>query len=266
MTTVRDGDFVLLYLNEKKRWLVRVKEGMEFHTHRGIVKLGEIIGKPFGSYIRSSLDFEFHVLPPTIGDHIVNIRRPTQILYDKDIALVLFRLGLRSGSLVVEAGTGSGAMTAALANAVRPEGHVYSYEIRREFVEIATKNLTKMGLETYVTIRNNDAKLGFDEENVDAAFIDLEDPWEVIDPVHRVLKAGHLLASFSPTLNQVEKVVEKMREGYVDIDTVECLVRSIRVEKGKTRPRTLMIGHTGYLTFARKVLGRNTQAARESSS
>jgi len=265
MTTVREGDFVLLYLNEKRRWLVRAKEGMEFHTHKGIVKLGEIIGKPFGSSIRSSLDFQFHVLPPTIGDHIVNIRRPTQILYDKDIALVLFRLGLRSGSFVVEAGTGSGAMTAALASAVRPEGHVYSYEIRREFVEIATKNLTKMGLETYVTIKNNDAKLGFDEENVDAAFIDLEDPWEVIDPVHRVLKAGHPVASFSPTLNQVEKVVEKMKDSYVDIDTVECLVRSIRVEKGKTRPKTLMIGHTGYLTFARKVLGRNTQAVGELS-
>ena len=97
MTAIREGDFVLLYLNEKKRWLVRVREGMEFHTHRGMVKLGEIIGKPFGSNVRSSLDFEFHVLPPSIGDHIVNIRRPTQILYDKDIALVLFRLGLRSG-------------------------------------------------------------------------------------------------------------------------------------------------------------------------
>jgi len=254
---------VLLYLNERKRWLVRAREGMEFHTHRGIVKLGETIGKPFGSHIRSSLDSEFHVLPPTIGDHIVNIQRPTQILYDKDIALVLFRLGLQSGSVVVEAGTGSGAMTAALANAVRPGGHVYSYEIRREFVEIAIKNLTKMGMEPYVTIKNVDAKLGFDEQNVDAVFIDLEDPWGVIDPAHRVLRGGHPVASFSPTLNQVEKVVEKMREGYVDIDTVECFVRSIRVEKGKTRPRTLMIGHTGYLTFARKVLGRNTQTVRE---
>jgi len=264
MIVVREGDFVLLYLNEKKKWLVRVREGTEFHTHRGIVRLGDIIGKPFGSFVRSALGFEFHVLPPTIGDHIVNIRRPTQILYDKDIALVLFRLGLRSGNVVVEAGTGSGAMTAALANAVRPEGHVYSYEIRREFVEVATENLTKMGLDPYVTIKNIDAKLGFHEKNADAVFIDLEDPWELIDPVHRVLKAGHPVASFSPTLNQVEKVVEEMKGRFVDIDTVECFVRSIRVEKGRTRPRTLMIGHTGYLTFARKILDRNRKTVGES--
>jgi len=257
MTAVREGDFVLLYLDERKRWLVRAKEGVEFQTHRGIVKLGEIVGKPFGSCIRSSLGFEFHVLPPTLADHIVNIRRPTQILYDKDIALVLFRLGLRSGSIVVEAGTGSGAMTAALANAVRPEGHVYSYEIRHEFAEIATRNVAKMGLEQYVTVKNNDAKLGFEEENVDAAFIDLEDPWELIDSVHAALKGGYPMASFSPTVNQVEKIVEAMKEKFVDLDTVECFVRSIRVEKGKTRPRTLMIGHTGYLTFARKILEKN---------
>lgn len=257
MTVVGEGDFVVLYLNERKKWLVRAREGTEFHTHKGIVKLGEIVGKPFGSCITSALGFQFHVLPPTIRDHIVNMRRPTQILYDKDIALVLFRLGLRSGCVVVEAGTGSGAMTAALANAVRPEGHVYSYEIRREFGEIATRNVAKMGLEQYVTVKNIDAKLGFEEKNVDAAFVDLEDPWEVIDPVHGALKAGYPMASFSPTINQVEKVVEAMKDRFVDVDTVECFVRSIRVEKGKTRPRTLMIGHTGYLTFARKVLERN---------
>jgi len=257
MTIVREGDFVLLYLDERRKWLVRAREGKEFHTHKGAVKLGEIIDKPFGSCVRSALGFEFHVLSPTVGDHIMNILRPTQILYDKDIALALFRLGLRSGSVVVEAGTGSGAMTAALANAVRPEGHVYSYEIRREFADIAVRNVTKIGLEQYVTVKNIDARLGFEEKDADAVFVDLEDPWEVISPVHRALKAGHPMASFSPTLNQVERAVEAMKDRFVDIDTVECFVRSIRVEKGKTRPRTLMIGHTGYLTFARKVLEGN---------
>jgi len=257
MTVAKEGDFVLLYLNEKKKWLVQAREGKEFHTHKGIVKLGEIIGKPFGSCVISTLGFEFHVLSPTVRNHIVNMQRPTQILYDKDISLVLFRLGLGSGSVVVEAGTGSGAMTSSLANAVRPEGHVYSYEIRPEFAEIATRNVAKMGLQKYVTVKNADAKLGFEEKDVDAAFIDLEDPWEVVDSVHGALKAGHPMASFSPTVNQVEKVVEAMKDKFLDIDTIECFVRSIRVEKGKTRPRTLMIGHTGYLTFARKVLQRD---------
>jgi tRNA (adenine57-N1/adenine58-N1)-methyltransferase len=257
MTEVSEGDFVLLYLNERMRWLVRARDGLDFHTHRGIIRLGELIGKPYGGSVRSTLGFEFYLLPPTVGDHIVNIRRPTQILYDKDIGLVLFRLGIRSGCRVVEAGTGSGAMAAALANAVRPEGHVYSYEIRREFVEVASQNLRKMGLEPYVTIRNADARLGFEEEDVDAVFIDLEDPWSVIDSAYQALKGGHMFASFSPTLSQVERAVEEMKDRFVDVETVECFVRNIRVEKGRTRPRTIMIGHTGYLTFARKVLTGN---------
>lgn len=254
MTAVKEGSFVLLYLNEKRKWLVQVREGRDFHTHKGIVQLGEIIGRPFGSRVRSTLGSEFYVLSPVLRDYIVSMQRPTQIMYEKDIALVLFRLGLGSGSVVVEAGTGSGAMTSSLANAVRPDGHVYSYEIRPEFAEVAVRNLEKIGLKKYVTIRSTDAKLGIDERDVDAAFIDLEDPWEVVDPVHEALKAGYPMASFSPTVNQVERMVEAMKSRFQDIETSECFIRDMRVEKGKTRPKTLMVGHTGYLTFARKIV------------
>jgi len=259
MKLAKEGDFVLLYLNERKKWLVQVRQEKEFHTDKGIVNLGEIVGRPFGTSVRSTLGYDIHVLLPAVRDHITNMQRPTQILYDKDIAIVLFRLDIRSGSIVVEAGTGSGAMTASLANAVRPDGHVYSYEIRRGFADIAKRNVTKMGLEKFVTIKNADAKLGFEENDVDAAVVDLEDPWEVVDSVHEALKASHSVASFSPTVNQLERTVEAMEGKFVDIDSVECLVRNMRVEKGKTRPRTLMIGHTGYLTFARKIAKSSLQ-------
>ena len=254
MTTIKDGDFVLLYLNERKNWIVQAKIQKEFHTHVGIVRLGDVVGKPYGCSVKSTLGFDFHLLWPTLRDRILDTHRPTQIMYDKDIGLVMFRLGLSPGQSVVEAGTGSGAMTASLANAIEPGGHVYSYEIRPEYVETAKRNLARMGLEEYVTIRNTDARLGFAERDVDAVFIDLGDPWEVIEPAHAVLKGGHVFGSFSPTINQVEKVVEAMKGKFVDIETVECLVRGIRVETGKTRPMSLMVGHTGYLTFGRKVL------------
>lgn len=264
MRAIEEGDSVLLYLSEKKKWLVQVRDRKEFHTHVGVVKLEEAVGKPFGSCVRSTLGFEFYLLWPTVRDRILHTHRPTQILYDKDVGLAIFRLGIGPGDVVIEAGTGSGAMTASLANVVRPGGHVYSYEIREEFVETATRNLVKMGLEEYVTINNLDARNGFREKDVDAAFIDLGDPWEVIGPVHLALGGGHPVASFSPTMNQVEKVVDAMKNGFVDIETVECFVRSLRVEKGKTRPTSLMVGHTGYLTFGRKVFERKEQVGGSS--
>lgn len=251
---VTEGSPVLLYLNERKKWFVMARSGKEFHTHVGVVDLGKIVGKPFGSSVRSTLGFDFHVLYPTIRDQISSSKRPTQILYDKDIALTLYILGVASGSVVIEAGTGSGAMTASLANAVKPRGHVYSYEIRPEFVETASRNLVRLQLDEYVTIRNADARLGFEERDVDAIFVDLGDPWEAIPSVHSALKGGHPMASFSPTVNQIEKTVKAMKNSFVDVETLECLVRNIRVEEGRTRPATSMIGHTGYLTFARKIL------------
>jgi len=254
MTVIKDGESVLLYLNERRKWLVEAREGREFHTHMGIVRLGEVIGKDFGSCVTSTLGAEFYLLFPSLCDRIRQVRRPTQILYDKDIGLCLYRLGVGPGSVVIEAGTGSGAMTGSLANIVRPDGHVYSYEIRQEFMETAKRNLEKMRLGEYVSFRNADARDGFEEKDVDAVFVDLGDPWLVMDPVHTALKGGRPVASFSPTVNQVEKVVEAMAKRFVDIETVECFVRSIRVEKGKTRPMSLMVGHTGYLTFGRKIL------------
>jgi tRNA (adenine57-N1/adenine58-N1)-methyltransferase len=174
-------------------------------------------------------------------------------MYPKDIGLILLRLGLSPGSTVIEAGTGSGAMTLAMANVVRPNGHVYSYEIRSIFLETARRNLTRTGLEEYVTLRQRDAKEGFEEREVDAALIDLGEPWAVIPHAWEALRGGAPIASFSPTMNQVERTVSSMREGFVNIQSFECLLREIRAEAGKTRPATMMIGHTGYLTFANKI-------------
>jgi tRNA (adenine57-N1/adenine58-N1)-methyltransferase len=228
----------------------------------GIVNLAEMVGRPYGSSVRSTLGFDFHILYPTIRDRISSSKRPTQILYDKDIALALYRLGVTSGSVVIEAGTGSGAMTASLANAVKPLGHVYSYEIRPEFVETASRNLARLQLDEYVTIRNIDARLGFEEDDVDAVFVDLGDPWEAISSIHSALKGGHPMASFSPTVNQIERTVKAMKDKFVDVETLECFTRNMRVEEGKTRPATSMIGHTGYLTFARKILGKSQLSVR----
>ena len=250
---IKEGDKILLFWDQRRQWLLDVDKDRQFHTHKGIVKLGEAIGRRYGDKVQSSLGLIFLILRPTTYDFLGHVARPTQIMYPKDIGLVLLKLGLCSGKTVIESGTGSGAMTLAMANAVKPDGHVYSYEIRSSFLESARRTLKRAGLEKYVTLEQRDAKEGFEEREVDAALIDLGEPWAVIPRAWEALRGGAPIGSFSPTMNQVERTVVSMRGRFANIQSLECFLREIRAEEGKTRPATVMTGHTGYLTFANKI-------------
>jgi len=250
---VKEGDEVLLFWDQRRQWVLKVDKQRDFHTHKGIVRLADLVGKPYGGSVQSSLGLGFRILRPTTYDFLCHVPRPTQVMYPKDIGFILLRLGLSSGKTVIEAGTGSGAMTLALANAVRPDGHVYSYEIRPDFLESAKRSLRRAEVEEYVTLRQHDARSGFRESDVDAALIDLGEPWSVIPHVWEALRGGAPICSFSPTMNQVERTVTSLLGKFANIQSVECLLREIRAEEGKTRPATMMVGHTGYLTFANKI-------------
>jgi len=251
--TINEGDHVLLYLNTKKTYLVKVEAGKSFHTHKGFVQLDNLVGKEYGTKIKSNTGTEFHALKPLLPDYIFKSQRKTQITYPKDVALIVMFSGIGPGSKVVEAGTGTGALTSALAHYVKPNGHVYSYEIRPEFVETARKNLQRANLFDYVELKNKDIAIGIDEKDADAVILDMATPWLVVPHAYTALKGSGTLVSFSPTIDQVVKTVEALKEkGFVDIETIECIMRRMQIELGKTRPETLMTGHTGYITFARK--------------
>ncbi len=253
--TIFEGDSVLLYLDRRRTYLVRAEEGKSLHTHKGFVELGQLIGKEYGIRISSNVGAEFVALEPTVRDYIFKMRRKTQITYPKDIALIVMFSGIGPGSRVVEAGTGSGALTSALAFYIKPSGCVYSYEIRKDFEETALRNLKKAGVTEYVKLKNKDILKGIDESQVDTVVLDLATPWLVVPHAYSALKGSGILVSFSPTIDQVVKTVEALKEnGFVDVDTVECLMRRMQVERGRTRPQTLMTGHTGYITVARKAL------------
>ena len=263
LTTVTEGGLVLLYFDVRRQWLLRVEKGREFHTHKGFIKTDEIIGLPLGSEVKSSLGERFWLLKPTTHDFIMHSVRLTQIMYPKDIGLILLKLSLTSGLKVLEVGTGSGAMTVAAATAIKPDGHVHTYEVRNEFADMAERNLKRASVAEYVTLHRADAGDGIEEGGFDAAIIDVGDPWPLIPLVHDALLGGAPLVSFSPTVNQVEKTTETLgRVGFVNVHTLECFIREIRADTGKTRPATMMVGHTGYMTFAQKVIRSEPAATK----
>ena len=251
---ISEGDDVLLFLDYRKTYLVKVKRGEKFHTHKGFIQFDEILGKRFGDKVSSNLGFLFFLLMPNIYDYSGKALRATQIIYLKDSALITAYSGIGPGSKVIEAGTGSGALTSALAYHVGPRGRVYSYDVRAEFQEKALRNLVRAGVAKFVELKIGDAINGFAEKGVDAVVLDLATPWLVVPRAYEALRGGGCFVSFSPTIEQVIKTVKSLDEGgFVNIETVECISRRFKVKEGETRPETLMIGHTGYITNARKV-------------
>jgi tRNA (adenine57-N1/adenine58-N1)-methyltransferase len=252
---ISEGDLVLLCLEPRRTYMVKVEAGKAFHTHKGYVKLDELVNKEFGSVVQSSLGAHFIALKPSLTDYIMKSSRNTQITYPKDAALIVMFSGIGPGSRVVESGTGTGALTTALAYYVKPSGKVYTYELRSEFQKNAEKNLKRSNLLDYVEMKSGDVITGIEELDLDAVILDLATPWLVIPHAYEALKPSGILVSFSPTIDQVVKTTEALRENkFILIETVECIMRAMQIERGKTRPQTLMTGHTGYITHARKAL------------
>jgi tRNA (adenine57-N1/adenine58-N1)-methyltransferase len=252
---ISEGDYVLLCLDARRTYMLKVEAGKTFHTHKGYVKLDELIGKEFGVAFQSSLGIMFTALKPTLEDYIMKSSRKTQINYPKDIALIVMFSGIGPGSRLAESGTGTGALTTALAHYVKPNGKVYTYELREEFQKNAEKNLKRANLLDFVELKSGDVTAGFEERDLDAVILDLAVPWLVVPHAYEALKPSGTIVSFSPTIDQVVRTVEALKENnFVFIETVECLMRAMQVERGKTRPHTMMTGHTGYITYARKAV------------
>lgn len=244
----------MLLCYSKRSYLVRVERGKRFSFNEGVIESEAIIGRRFGEEVATHLGVRLKLIRPTLLDVVyLGFKRRTQVIYPKDAALIILKCGVGPGSRVVEAGTGSGCLTALLAYFVRPNGVVYTYEVRSDFAEVARKNLSAAGLLDYVIIKERDVKEGIEERDVDSVILDMADPWHVVGHAYQALRCGGVLACFVPTINQVEKVAaEAAAHGFTMIEAVELLIRSYKVKPGETRPEIRMIGHTGYIVFARK--------------
>lgn len=255
MEAIGPDSFIMVYRDRRRHWIVRPKDSPKLHTHLGILDVSALVGQSFGTRVTTTMGDELVILKPTIEDLMMKFARKTQVVYPKDLGLMVVKLGIHSGSKVVETGTGSGSTTALLAYLVQPAGMVYTYDINPEFQEVAKKNVAKLGLSEYVSFKVKDSKLGFEEADLDAGVLDVGDPWEVVPSMRMALKPSAPMVSITPTTNQAEKLVQKMwDEGFADIETVEILLRRLEARVGMTRPSNIMVGHTAYLTFGRTTI------------
>ncbi len=250
----QDGDLAQLVGLRHKHFILTLQAGAKFETHRGILQHDDLIGKPWGTQVFSHIGAAFFLLQPSLADLITELPRTTQILYPKDIGFILVTMGVGSGQTIMEAGTGSGSMTTALAYMVGPEGRVISYEVKPDVQNLARKNLTRFGLDSRVDFKLRDIQQGFDETDADAFFLDVPNPYDYTRQVRAALKPGGHLCCLVPTFNQVEITLQALRQTqFAFVEVCELLLRYYKPEPARLRPTDRMVAHTGFLIFARRI-------------
>jgi len=217
-----------------------------------------IIGQPDGSWVRTSKGTRYVVLRPTLAEYVLDMPRGAQVIYPKDLAMVMFWADIFPGARVLEAGMGSGALTLALLRAVGPAGKVISYEQREDFARRALANIQlRMGEVNNLAVRLRPVEEGLaEEETVDRAVFDLPEPWHLVEAVARVLRSGGIFLSYVPTIIQSHQLSEALRRhpGYTLVETFETLFRPWNIEHTSVRPFHRMVAHTGFITVARRVV------------
>jgi len=254
MDELAAGELALLVEADGKRRLITLQTGQSFHSHRGTIRHDDLIGKPPGRVVYTQLGHPYLILRPGMYDLIQNAKRVTQIIYPKDAAYITMRLDLRDGKRVLEAGTGSGGLTMALAAAVMPSGKVISCEIREDAHRIAQRNLKVSGLAPYVDLRLQALSDDCVDGKVDAVFLDMKEPWKLLDLVEEILIDGGYFGSILPTVNQVSSLLEGFESrNFMDVAVEELLLRPYKPVASRLRPADRMVAHSGYLVFARHV-------------
>lgn len=222
----------------------------DIHTQHGFVSKGDLKEAKEGDLLKSNTGKEFFVFSPFFIDLYKKIKRDAQIIPLKDIGLIVAETGINRESRVLDAGSGSGALACFLASIAKD---VTTYEIREDFIEIVKANIEFLGLKN-IKIKNIDIYSQIDDHDIDVVILDLPEPWKAVENCTKALKAGGFLVSYSPSVPQVADFVNAVRknENFVYLKTSEIAEREWEVEERKVRPKSRGIGHSGFLSFARK--------------
>ena len=261
------GERILLIDQRGRRYLFRLAPGEVWHSHGGGIAHDAIIGADEGTRVRSVSGMSFVCFRPTLADFVLKMPRGAQVVYPKDIGAILVEGDVRPGARVLEAGTGSGALTIALARAVGSDGRVVSYELRPDFRATALQNVeTFFGkVPDHVELREGDVRdIVATDERFDRIVLDLPEPGAVVEAVAAALDPGTIVCTYVPTTIQIQQVALSLRAaGFEQVETFEILRRSWHVGERSVRPDHRMVAHTGFITVGRRTTGPPVSAEPE---
>lgn len=244
---MQENDLVVVVYRDKK-YLKRLELDKSFHGKGGILPFSSVIGRPWGTRFG-----EYDLFRPTIEDIVMyGVRRETQIVFPKDAFFICSKLDIRHGSRVLEIGTGSGALTLLLSRFAGVDGKVVSIEKEEKHFKNAGKNIEKYVEFRNVELHNVDAA-EFDGGPFDAVFVDVREPQLIMEKVWQLMEGGASVGFILPTANQVSETLQALRNGFGDTEVMEIMLRRYKTLAARLRPEDRMVGHTGYLVFARKL-------------
>lgn len=256
-TPFEPGERVLLVDQKDRTYLFRLQAGASYHTHSGNLDHDALIGQPEGTKVATTKGMVLVAFRPRLADFILKMPRGAQVVYPKDIGTIVTYGDICPGATVLEAGTGSGALTLALLNAVGPKGSVISYDLREEHTTQAVKNIEAFlgKVPDNLVLRQGDVRDAAGTDEVfDRVVLDLPEPWHVLTAVAPNIRLGGVVCAYLPTTIQIQDLVVRLEgAGFMHIETFETLRRGWHVTERSVRPDHRMQGHTGFLTIARKV-------------
>ena len=254
-----DADQVMLIDSKERKYLVTLQTGGQFHFHRGFVPHDDIIGLESGSWVESSAGAKLIVLHPRLADFVLRMKRGAQVVYPKDMGQIVIWGDIAPGQTVVEAGTGSGALTCALGRIVGERGRLVSVERREDHAAHARKTITRFFGEVppWIELRIGEVVDAIAEVRPERVVLDLPEPFGVVPTVAEAMQAGGVLTTYVPTVPQLEQTQAALDEAgcFTDVMHREVMQRTWNVSGRSVRPDHRMVGHTGFLTFARKLSG-----------
>ncbi|OQR94646.1 tRNA (adenine-N(1)-)-methyltransferase catalytic subunit [Achlya hypogyna] len=224
---VEVGDLVILYETHNSVTYAFMEKDAVYQNRHGAFHHNDMIGHRYGTKVYSRMSKGYiYILSPTPELWSKALRHRTQIVFTLDASAILFNTHCGPGKIVVESGTGSGALTTSFARAIQPSGHVYTFEFNATRAQVAKEEFAANGLNKVATVECRDAcEQGFPEHldgKVDVVFLDLPCPWKAVGHAKRVLKTGGAFASYSPCMEQVQKTCDALRiDGFDRIRTIE---------------------------------------------
>jgi tRNA (adenine57-N1/adenine58-N1)-methyltransferase len=250
------GERVLLVDQRDRTYLFQLDAGSTFHTHSGTLQHDDLIGASEGTRLETTKGMVLVAYRPRFADYVLKMPRGAQVIYPKDVGPIVTYADVFPGARVLEAGTGSGALTIALCRAVGSQGRVVSYELRQEHLATATENLEAFFgvVPDSLTLRPGGlADVAATGERYDRAILDLPEPWGPLPALQTVLEPGGIVCAYLPTTGQVQQLVLALPgNGFHHLETFETLRRGWHVTERSVRPDHRMVGHTGFITIARR--------------